>query len=285
MQSVTVAVVSICGAGHLRRCLDGLAPQVDAPPFDVVVVYDPSLCDVPRLGEHYPEVRFVANEGQHSPLELASRAVREASGDTILLTEDHCIPKVDWVRRMLDAQRPGRGAVGGLVETGRGVGPLNWAFYFVDFFRYAGPRIQGPSRSLTVCNVAYRREYLDKIADTWRGFFHETAVNEALRRRFGPLWLVPDSEVRTSRRVGLMDAIHERYAFGRLFGCTRTQFCGLGHRAYYAVFAPCLPLLLGARMLVTAAVRPRLWKSFGAAIPALAVLILAESSRLSPMAK
>src|SRR5262245_1632988 len=104
LQTVTVAVVSICGAAHLQRCLDAVARQRNAPPFDVLVVYDPHLEDVAALRSQYPHVRMVSNEEQRSPLELAARAVQLATGDLILLTEDHCVPNPDWVRSLFDAQ-------------------------------------------------------------------------------------------------------------------------------------------------------------------------------------
>lgn len=277
VQSVTVAVVSICGAAHLVRCLDSLAAQEGAPSFDVIVVYDPHLTDVPALRERYPAVRMVANEGQRTPLELASRAVREATGDLILLTEDHCEPSRDWVRRLCEGQGPDRAAVGGVVETHPGVSSVDWAFYYVDFFRYGKPAIEGPSPTLTVCNVAYRRAYLEEIRPAWEKFFHETAVNDALRNRFGPLWMKPDAEVKMRRHVRFSDAIYERYAFGRLFGCTRLEFASSSRGIFYTVFAPALPLLLLSRMTAKALGSSSTLFPFLRALPALTSMVLAWS--------
>ena len=125
---------------------------------------------------------------------------------------------------MIAAQAPGRAVTGGLVEIREGSSAVDWAFYFVDFFRYASPVRAGPSPTLTVCNVAYSKARLAAIADTWKVYFHETAINDALRERFGELWLEPLSRVTMSRHVTLGDALYERYAFGRL-GCTRLGFC------------------------------------------------------------
>ena len=47
--TVTVAVVGICGATHLRRCLAALDAQDGAPAFDILVVYDPHLDDIAAL--------------------------------------------------------------------------------------------------------------------------------------------------------------------------------------------------------------------------------------------
>ncbi len=275
-ETVTVAVVAICGATHLTRCLDALQAQVNAPRFNVVVVYDPHLEDVPALAERYPAVRMVANAGQRSPLELAARAVAEATGDRIFLTEDHCIPQPDWVRRLYDAQAPGRAAVGGTVRTSAESNSVDWAFYAVDFFRYMPPVSPGPSPSLTVCNVAYRRDQLQAIESLWREIFHETAINDALRERFGELWLAADAEVSMRRNVRFGDAVYERYAFGRLFGCTRLQFAA-DRRLYYSLLAPALPVLLLGRIARKALRSRESTIRFARALPVLIVLVAAWS--------
>ena len=275
---ITVAVVGICGAPHIARCLDALERQEGAPPFDVVVVYDPHLADVPALRARYPDVRMVANENQRTPLELASRAMHEATGELILLTEDHCIPRPDWVRNLArEASVPGRAVVGGVVETDPDATPTDWAFYYVDFFRYMKPVAEGPSPTLTVCNAAYRKSQLREIASLWETFFHETAINDALRERFGPLWLTSSAEVRMRRNVRYADAVYERYAFGRLFGCTRLEFVPGMKRLYYAAFAPALPFLLMGRMAGKALKRPSATLAFLRALGPLTSMVLAWS--------
>jgi hypothetical protein len=51
-----------------------------------------------------------------------------------------------------------------------------------------------------------------------------------------------------ARHVTLGDALYERYAFGRLFGCTRLAFCTSAKRWFYCFTAPALPILLLTRM-------------------------------------
>ena len=275
--SLTVGIVSICGADQLERCLSALAGQVGAPPFEVLVVYDPRLLDIPALGERHPRVRFVSNDDQQTPLELASRAVGEAHGEVVLLTEDHCVPRPDWVHRLVSARRRDRAAVGGAVEPLSGATALDWAFYCVDFFRYMPPLRGGPSPTLTVCNVMYERERLERIAGLWGELFHETAVNEALKRRFGELWLEPTARVGMRRHVRFPDAVYERYAFGRLFGCTRLGFVPGWRRAYYTLLAVALPLVLMGRMARRSLTTRRNAARFIESFPYLVALVLAWS--------
>jgi glycosyltransferase involved in cell wall biosynthesis len=246
---VTVVICAIAGADHIARCLEAVLAQQDAGPFEVLVIADPHLSGVDDLRPRFPTVRVIRNEGQSTPIEIASRALREATGEIVALTEDHCTPEPQWLRRLLAAHQDGRAAVGGAVETPHEGNPVTWAFYLVDYYRYMRPFAEGPVATLTVCNVSYRRDRLEAVRPIWAKTYHETAVNTALAEKFGTLWIVPDAIVRTRRRVRLGAAVYERYAFGRMFACNRNAFGGsLLRRCLYAVLAPLLPPVIMWRM-------------------------------------
>ncbi len=272
--NVAVAIVCISSATHLARCLDALRAQQGVAPFRVIVCHDPQITGIDDLATRYPEARILASPRGRSPFDLASAALRASDADVIVLTEDHCVPRNDWVRRMLDARAPDRAAVGGRVEFHAGASAVDWAFYFVDFFRYAAPVPAGPSPRLSVCNVAYDRARLEAVRDVWGARFQETEVNEALRARFGTLWMEPASEVAMHRSVALRDALYERYAFGRLFARARIERVSAPQRWLYAALAPALPAVLLGRMMTKALRTARLARPFlRACIPLVAMVL------------
>jgi hypothetical protein len=275
--TISVAVICTSGTPDLTRCLEALRTQRDAPDFEVVAVCDPKITGIERVRQRFPEARILANQGQRTPLELGSRAVRECRGELILFTKDQCVPNPNWVRTMVDAQQEGRAAVGGRVEIAPDASPTDWAFYFVDYFRYAGPVEAGSAPFLTVCNVVYKRSELEAIRPVWDDSFVETAVNEALRARFGTLWIHPGSEVTIYRHVTLRTAVTERYAFGRLFGWSRIATWSSGRRLLYALFAPALPLLLLGRMVTVALRSRRLAGALVRSLLPLTLIVLARS--------
>ena len=260
--SVAVAVVCICSSEHLARCLEGLRLQESVAPFRVVVCHDPRLTGIEDVAKRYPEAHISSNPNERTPLELAAAALRACEADVVLLTEDHCIPRYNWVRAMLDARAPGRAVVGGRIEIRPGASPVDWAFYYVDFFRYAAPVNDGPSPTLTVCNVLYDRRQLDVIRDLWSTSFEEPAVHNELRKRFGVLWLTSNSEVTMRRSVSFSEALRERYAFGRIFGHTRIAHVSTSRRWAYAGVAAALPVLLLGRMTLKAMRSAGLFASF-----------------------
>jgi hypothetical protein len=274
---VAVAVVCICGAEHLDRCLTALRNQEGVEAFDVVVRYNPGLRGIDDVARRHPEAKVGCHAGEETPLELAAAALRACEADVVLLTEDHCIPSRTWVHSMVAARRRDRAAVGGRIEIRPCVSAVDWAFYFVEFFRYAAPAREGPSPTLTVCNVAYDRERLEAVRGLWSERFEEAAVHDALRASFGVLWLTPDSEVAMRRTVSCGDAIRERYAFGRIFGHTRGGRLSAGRRLLYAVLAPSLPLLLLGRMTGKAVRSPVLARHFLRGLAPLVVMVLAWS--------
>ena len=275
--SVSVAVVAICGLPQLSRCLDALAAQRDAPGFDVIVAADPGLGDLAPIRQRHPSVTLLSREGCRTPIALAAMALHACRGSRMLLTEDSCVAHPSWVATLTATAWEGRGAVGGLVEPGEGASPAAWAFCYVDFFRYMRPAAEGPTPSLSVCNVAYHRSQLSAIAPVWETGFLEPEVHDQLRKRFGDLWLAPAAEVRVRRNVRFRDAVYERYAFGRLFGATRVSTLSFLRRLLHVLLAPALPALLFGRLAAKALASGGTASKFLRALPALGVLVLAWS--------
>jgi hypothetical protein len=275
--SLAVAVVCICSADHLARCLEALRAQKGVSTFQIIVRHDPALTGIDAVARRYPEAQISSSPNERSPLDLASASLRTCNADVVLLTEDHCVPDPDWMRSMLSARHSGRAVVGGRVEIGPGASAVDWAFYYVDFFRYSAPVSEGASPTLTVCNVLYDRKQLEAIRPLWAVRFEEPAVHSDLRERFGELWLTAASRVVMRRHVSFVDALKERYAFGRIFGHTRIAHVSVGRRCLFVLTAPALPILLLARMTTKALKSPSLTRNFLRALLPLTAMVLCWS--------
>jgi hypothetical protein len=131
------------------------------------------------------------------------------------------------------------------------------------------PVREGPATYLTDCNVSYKRPALTSISDVWAGEFHETSVNWTLQARGESLWLSPRIIVHGHRRLTLVEAIRDRYAFGRLFASTRVAATTPLGRAFYAGSSFLLPPLLLGRVAVNVLRKRRGGRELARAIPAL----------------
>jgi hypothetical protein len=265
-------VVAICGSDTLDACITRLR-RLDPPPAEIVVSAANSF-EIPARLEAAGDLKIVrANDD--SPVTLATAGIAAATRSIICLTEDHCIPDREWIRHLSETLPDGsRVAAGGPIDAREGITSFDWAFFIVDFFRYLPPVAGGPVESLSVCNVAYRRETLSDIRAEWAPGFHETRVHEMLKRR-GALFMVPAARVTSNRMVRVRDGVRERFIFGWLFAARRFRTRDAWRRIPFALGAVMLPFLLFARITSRCAGEGRLAKRLVKSTPHVMLLLIA----------
>ena len=274
-------------AGHLRHCLEGLRAQLDAPALDVVVPHLPGVAGLADLARDFPDVRFVeVPDLPHLPRgpyrehhdELRSRGIVVTGGPLIALLEDHEVPASDWAARIVAAHASSAAAaVGGAIENALH-SPLAVAVWLCDFARYLNPVPQGASVVASDVNVAYKREALEAVFESWSARFNERKVHAALLARGDTLALSPAIIV-YQRRAGLRiaDSLIERFIWGRSYGASRCAGWGRGRRLLFATGTAALPLVLVTRIVRTVVVRGRLSPTIVAALPWVCLLSAAWS--------
>jgi hypothetical protein len=248
VKKLTVVIVPLRGVKAMHRCLSALDNQTLVQGIEVLIPHDDTLEGVGRIRNEFPNFTFLRSPGAHTYASLRSLGVRAARGDIIAITEDHCIPGADWAAQIVRAHSAEPAAIGGAVEKHAPDSPLNWALYLIDYLRYSAPK-EGPSTSLTDCNVSYKRRALQSISDIWIEEFHEPEVNGALIARGWTLWISPSITLDQQRTIGLREAFEDRYRFGRLFGARRALTLSARHRFLVLAFAPFLPMLLSFRTI------------------------------------
>jgi hypothetical protein len=271
MTRLSVVVTVVDGGETLLRCLTALATQQDPPRLEVLVPYDDTAADTAEFASRFPAMRFLplgrlatqrpsaTTAGQHEIFDRRRAAgLAAASGDLIAILEDRGVPQATWARAMVEesSRHPGS-VIGGAIDNGTDR-PLNWAVFYCDFGRYQPPLSAGTRAYVSDVNVCYPRPVLEQVRPLWRERYHETTVHWALRRAGVPLHLSPRPVV-VQRRDGLTTGglLRERVGWGRLFACTRAAEIGWGRRLLLAGLAPCLPVLLLARIVAGRLVRRR----------------------------
>jgi len=246
---LSVIVVPFAGAPFLDRCLRSLEGQSHDGPFEVIVPCDTRKAGVGELAKVYPFVRFVPVEGPRSPAALRAIGVHNAKGAIIAITEDHCTVESDWCSSIVEAhERLPVSAVGGAVDPGD-LSILARATFLADYGRYCRTSPERPATSITDINSSYKRWALAAVAELWEDEFHEPAINETLLARGASIWFSPKVVVRQARSLSARAAIHDRFAFGRLFASGRVRGSSLVKRIALAFGAFVLPLALLGRIV------------------------------------
>ncbi len=117
--TVSVVIPLYNDAATIGPVLDGLAAQVAAPPFEVIVVDDGSTDNGPALVAGRATLVQQSNAG---PAAARNNGARHARGDFVLFLDSDCTPPPNWVARMVQALDSGfEGVVGTLTAANDGV--------------------------------------------------------------------------------------------------------------------------------------------------------------------
>ncbi|MGL5059734.1 MAG: glycosyltransferase family 2 protein [Microcoleus sp.] len=100
MPKATVAVCTRDRTEDLRRCLDALMLLPDDGQEYLVIDNCPATEATKELVAEYPKVRYVREDMAGSST-ARNRAVLEAKGEIIALTDDDAVPDRNWLRSLL----------------------------------------------------------------------------------------------------------------------------------------------------------------------------------------
>ena len=259
---MSVVITVVDGGDVLRRFLDAMIGQVNAPSMELLLPYDATAREIGRLAPEYPQVKFIdmgavptvrpvnTAAGQHELYDRRRAAgLHQAKATTLIaILEDRAPPRPDWAATMtrLHAELP-NGIIGGAIECAPG-DLLNWAFWACDFSRYGLPFESGPRTWVSDVNVCYKRRCMDMTRDIWNERFNEAKVHWTLMERGEELYLTNEAIVDYKTPYeSLLGVLPERFHWGRLFGCVRAGHVSPLKRAWFVLTGPAIPFVLFLR--------------------------------------
>jgi Glycosyl transferase family 2 len=168
----------------LARCLEALRRQRTARPYEVVVVDDSS---VPALTPDDTAPAILLAGAGAGPAAARNAGIGHARGAFVLFTDDDAIPDPDWVEKACCflEENPDHVGVGG-----RTVSPP------FDYLYERSVECDGPA--FWTCNVAYRREVLNKLGgfdERFRAAHCEDLDLGYRALELGPVGFEPDMQV------------------------------------------------------------------------------------------
>jgi hypothetical protein len=158
---LSVVIASTQPWPEVRGCLDALEPQAASLGAEIIVA-DSNGGGPPNSPHAYPSVRWLRLPGA-SPYRLRAEALLAARGEVVAVTEDHCRPRADWCRRVLESHREHADAdvIGGAVENGATTRLIDWATFLVANGAFMQPLPRGERDAVSgQANVSYKRRIL-----------------------------------------------------------------------------------------------------------------------------
>lgn len=138
---VSVIIPVLNDAAGITTCLDALAAQVDAPPFEVIVVDNGSSDGSRQAAQDHAIGATALVEARRGSYAARNTGIRAAAGGMLAFTDADCIPDSRWLAHGLAALQASDLAAGRVKSLGSG-DPSPWevwdAAHYLDQEAYVG---------------------------------------------------------------------------------------------------------------------------------------------------
>jgi hypothetical protein len=246
---ISIIIASINNPSYLVKCLTAIRQQVGNISAEVIVADCVGTAVTDLLRDEYPEVKLIAFSEFKTVAILRSAAILAAQGKILAITEDHCIPPLNWYKSIWQAHlKYPAVAIGGAVDNGAIDSLLDWAVFFCEYGKFMSPAPNGIVHDLPAPNVSYKRSALITIKAQIEQGYQETVIHPYLESQGEILWSDPTISMIHHKHFTLTDFLTERYHYSRAFAGRRNKTMQPFRRLFYLCLAPLLPPLLLVRL-------------------------------------
>jgi len=247
--SVSVIMSTQDAGSDVSKCLDSLASQTFLQEIEIIVA-DCSTDGTDRLiATQYPDVRLLHFTKPLTTPQLLKRALQEARGGVVVVTDHHCRFPSDWLEKLRQDHQGEFDVIGGAVEYAGPNTLVSWACYFADYGPFMLPASHRTTSVLAGNHVSYKRSLIEESLDSmpdgfWKVFFHWDLDRQGIRCLFDP-----DLVVTCVQSEPFWGFLWRYYLNGLYFAAMRCRRISLAARCWHIVTTPALPPLLLYRRL------------------------------------
>lgn len=239
---VSVVLPAYFSDATVAACLDGLRRQTYRDFETIVVNSSPEERTGALVTSRYPEVRFIQSPVRLLPHAARNRGVEVARGTLLVFSDPDCVPRPDWLARLVETHEAGHAVVGGSMELAEGAW-FERGVHLCKFHWALRGLPAAPHWILPTANVLYPRAAWEVVGRFDGERFAGDALQSWRARASGyETWFEPRASV-AHRHGGTWRSVwRERRTRGREFAETRMAFEGWSRRraALYAALMPAL---------------------------------------------
>lgn len=242
----TVIVPAYQAWATLPQVLEALAPQVQGPDREVIVVESSADGRAAQLAEQFPWATVIAVPERILPGRARNLGVRLAAGRLIAFLDADAIPSEHWLDELERSMNDAVDAVTSPVLNGTPWHPVGTSGYLLEFVEWL-PGRRKPPRHAATCNLLVKKLYLEEVGGFAEDVFpgEDTLLTYPIAKK-GRLGYAPLAHVRHLNRTSLSSFLRHQTRLGASFValCDRTDFPHSGVTRLWGIpFAPALRLV------------------------------------------
>ncbi len=238
MPKFSVIIASVNGLPFIADCLASLEKQRGDIEAEIVVVDSTDEKTREHIASNFPAVRLIELEGRPGIPEMRSIGIKAATGDYLVITEDHCIAPENWLKEISRAHMAGYAVVGGGVENGSCSRLVDWAVFLCEYSSFMPPIEAGEVEFLAGNNVSYSRAAIARVDEHVRNDFWEYFLQAELKQQGVKFLSVPAVEIIHKKEFGFFYFLAQRFHYSRSFAAMRRKRSTVSRQLIYLAYMP-----------------------------------------------
>ena len=250
MPKFSIIVASVNGLPFIEECLSSLENQRGGTHEAEIIVVDSTDVETRKyIASKFPKVNLIGVEGRPGIPEMRAIGMRVATGDYLVITEDHCIAPENWLEEISRAHNGGYAVVGGGVENGSCSRLVDWAVFLCEYSSFMPPIEAGEVEFVAGNNVSYSREAISRVDENVRTDFWEYFLQTELKRQGVKFLSVPAVEIIHKKEFGFFYFLAQRFHYSRSFAAMRRKRSTVARQLIYLAYVPLSVLHLTWRII------------------------------------
>jgi hypothetical protein len=248
----------------LLPCLSEFKKQSSEGSEEIIVVTRHDEKSQQELRTSFPDITLLAAPPGTSIPKLRAMGLKQASGEYLVITEDHCMPFEDWLAVLREQINQGENRIiGGPVENGLTMRKRDQAAFLTEYaFAILPASSTGKSQPLAGNNIAYPASVRERLVETLENGCWESFIYPELEKDGYPFIFEPWMILFHHRPFNFWYFSKQRWVFSRSYAGMRNQKLKISGRLKYGLGSLILPPLLYLRGLMTLRKKGRYFFSY-----------------------
>lgn len=275
---ISVVIAAVNGRECLEECLGAIDRERHGTDAEIIVLNCCRDGTAEYVRRTFPYVKLHDFDTRLSIPHLRAIGMEQATGDVVVVIEDHCLAGDHWFGEIARAAATGYSVMGGAVENGSPDRLTDWAVFFCEYSFSMLPLPTGKADAVSGNNVAYRRDVLATVDETLKRDYWEYFLHAELRKRGETFYSAPSMVVLHKKRFGFGYFMTQRFHYSRSFAGMRRKQLSTKQRLFYLCASPALPLLMLLRIGREVRRKRRFYKEFLLSLPILSVFLVSYAA-------
>ncbi|MGI9036146.1 MAG: glycosyltransferase [Pyrinomonadaceae bacterium] len=241
MPKFSVIVPSVNGLPTIGECLTALERQKCNFDYEIIVADRTQNGTAEYIRENFPDVKLIKLSAPRGIPEMRFTAMKQARGEFLAFTEDHCLAPENWLAQIAEAHESGYEVIGGAVENASRKRLIDRAVFLCEYSAFMPPIAGGETEIVTGNNTSFKRSALEKLDESLLKNYWEYFLLAELKRDGVKFFSVSSLVVNHKKNFGFLYFLAQRFHYSRSFAWMRKRKSAFPEQILHLLYTPFLP--------------------------------------------